>query len=92
MAAPVIVTNTLSPSTVTPGGDATWRTIASDPDGDSYPINRQVSDSSGNTVVFTNTLIVQDPLTYGAPTCDDPRVTFQVDPGDATVVHVHVAS
>lgn len=88
MAAPVIVTNSISPATLSPGQTATWRTIASDPDAQSYPVTRTVHDSQGNTVVFNATLLVEDPLTYDTPTSSDGRVTFQVDSQDPTVVRV----
>lgn len=92
MAAPTVQTNTLSPATLKAGQTATWRTIAVDADSQSYPITRTVTDSTGAKVVFTSTLVVQDPLTYGTPTSNDSRVTFQVDSADPTIVYVTVTA
>ena len=92
MGAPVVTTNELVNPTVQPGSSTTWRTVATDPDADVHTIQRTVTDSTGNATVFESTLTVEDPLTYGTPTCDDPRVTLVVDGGDPTVVHVTVAS
>jgi len=92
MAAPVITQNTLTPGTVQPGGSADWRTVAQDPDSQTETIRRDVTDSQGNVTTFEAQLVVSDPLTYGLPTCDDPRVTFMVDASDPTLVHVSVAS
>ncbi|WP_109507370.1 hypothetical protein [Nocardioides speluncae] len=92
MAAPVITQNTLTPGTVQPGGSSEWRTIAQDPDSQTETIRRTVTDSQGNVTTFESQLIVSDPLTYGPPSCDDPRVSFVVDSNDPTLVHVSVAS
>lgn len=91
MANPVVTTNQLAQSTVQPGGSTTWRTVATDPDADVHTLRRQVTDSQGNAIVFETTLTVNDPLTYGTPTCDDPRVALVVDAADPTLVHVTVA-
>lgn len=92
MANPVIATNTLSPFTVNPGGSTTWTTRATDPDARTASITRTVKDAAGGQVVFTSTLVVEDPLTYGVPTSSDPGVSFVVDPADPTIVHINVAS
>ncbi len=91
MAAPVVVRNDLSPSTVNPGGTSTWTTRAQDPDAAVSALTRTVTDSTGNTTVFTSSLRVEDPLTYGLPTCDNPAVTLVVDAADPTIVHVTAA-
>ncbi|MGH3878060.1 MAG: hypothetical protein ACRDSK_13605 [Actinophytocola sp.] len=91
MPAPVVVENTLTPSTVNPGGSSQWTTRATDSDARSATLQRPVTDSQGNTTVFSSTLTVSDPLTYGQPTCDDPGVALVVDAVDPTIVHVTVA-
>ena len=90
MANPVIVTNTLTPPSVQPGGSSTWRTVAQDPDARSCSLTREVEDGAGNTISFQATLIVADPLTYAAPTSPDPKVHFVVDAADPTIVHISV--
>lgn len=90
--APVVTTNTLTPSTVQPGGSATWVTRATDPDADTFTLRRPVTDSTGNVTVFEVTLTGADPLTYGPPTCDDPRVGLVVDATDPTIVHITYAA
>ena len=92
MGAPVVTTNQLADPIVQPGGSTSWTTVASDPDADTHTITRPVTDSTGNTTVFSSTLTVEDPLTYGEPTSDDPRVTLVVDANDPTLVHVTVAT
>lgn len=90
MSAPVVSTNVLSAPVVNPGDSLTWRTVASDADARSVPVTRTVTDSQGNSTVFSATLVVEDPLTYGVPECDDPGVTLVVDAADPTLVHVTV--
>lgn len=92
MAAPTIAVNRLDPPTVNPGGHTTWTTVATDADATTHTVRRTVADAAGGTVVFQAQLTVGDPLTYSPPTCDDPRVSFEVDPDDPTVVTVNVAS
>jgi hypothetical protein len=96
MAAPVIEVNDLVPSTVNPGGTATWTTVASDPDNttESVHLVRDVRDAADNVTRFEKDMeiVTSDTLTYDAPTCEDPRVTLTVDDNDPTVVHVAVAA
>lgn len=88
MASPVIVTNELNPSTIPTNGSTTWRTVAQDPDARTATLSRPVTDTQGNTILVEATMILQDPLTYGPPTCDDPGVSLVVDSSDPTIVHV----
>jgi len=92
MGAPVQSVNQLANGAVQPGGTTTWRTVATDPDADVHTFTRTVTDAAGNVTVFTTDLTVNDPLIYGTPTCDDPKVTLTVDPNDVTLVHVSVAT
>ena len=80
--APVITTNTVSPSTVPLGGSATWTTRATDPDADVAVLTRSVTDAEGHQTTFTAQLTVSDPLTYGTPSCDNPAVSLVVDSND----------
>lgn len=91
MTAPVVSKNTLSAPVVNPGGTSTWTTEATDADARSVDVSRTVTDSTGNVTVFTSTLVVSDPLTYGLPTSNDPKVSFSVSPTDPTKVTVTVA-
>ena len=91
MSAPVVSKNTLSPSVVNPGGSTLWTTEATDADARTVSLARNVTDSTGNVTVFSSDLVVSDPLTYGAPTCSDPKVSFSVSPTDPTKVTVTVA-
>lgn len=91
MPAPVVTVNELEHTEVNPGGSTTWRTVAADADARQIPVSRTVTDTAGNAVVFTSTLTVEDPLTYGVPTCDDPGVTLTVDEDDPTLVHIAVS-
>lgn len=91
MSAPIVTTNELSAATVNPGESLTWRTVASDADARVVPVSRTVTDSAGNVTVFGATLTVEDPLTYGPPTSDDPNVVLVVDASDPTIVHVTVS-
>jgi hypothetical protein len=90
MSSPVVSTNELSAPVVNPGASLTWRTVATDADARSVPVTRTVTDAAGNSTVFSATLTVEDPLTYGVPECDDPGVTLVVDAADPTLVHVTV--
>lgn len=90
MSAPVVTTSELAAPVVNPGGSTTWRTVASDADARSVPVTRTVTDAAGHSTVFSATLTVEDPLTYGPPTCDDPGVTLVVDSADPTLVHITV--
>lgn len=88
MASPVIIINDLNPSTIPTNGSTTWRTVAQDADARTATLRRPVTDSDGNTVLSEAMLILQDPLTYGPPTCDDPGISLVVDSSDPTIVHV----
>ena len=92
MGAPVPVANTLVKSTLKPGESTVWTTKAEDPDNFISNIQRPYSDGEGNTGVFTQTVTVSDPIIYGEPTSDDPRVVLTVDPSDPEKVNVSVTS
>jgi hypothetical protein len=90
--APIIQTNEVTPGTVNPGQQATWNTVAIDPDARTASFSRTVEDTTGQEVTFDNTITISDQLTYGPPTTTDPGITLTVDPVDETIVHVQVAS
>lgn len=91
MTAPVVTKNTLAPAVVNPGGSTLWTTEATDADARTVGLTRNSTDSTGNVTVFAADLVVSDPITYGLPQCNDPKVSFSVSPTDPTKVTVTVA-
>lgn len=89
---PVITQNDVSADTVSPGGNGTWTVRAQDATARTFVMRRPVTDTQGNTVEVTNAVTISEVLTYGTPTCDDPAVSFTVDPTDPSIVRYAVAA
>ena len=64
MAAPVIVSVTVSPSTIQPGGTSTIAILATDPDVQTVFLSGTVRDAAGNVTPISGTINISDPLTY----------------------------
>lgn len=91
MGAPSIVTNHISDTELAPSESALWDTVA---EGDAPFVTqvRRPFQTTGGAGVFTQEITLTDPVTYLAPECDDPRVSFAVDSNDPTVVTVSFSS
>lgn len=84
MAAPIIDSITITPSTIAAGGRADIRITAHDPDAGSVHISLVLTDSTGAKTTGSGTIAVSDPLTY-AVTVDRGHVTQ--DAADPAVFH-----
>lgn len=90
MAAPVIRSLTVNPTTVNPGQSATATFDAYDPDARIVTLNGQVTDAEGTVSTVTTTLTVGDPLTYTLTTTDT-GVTITQDPQNPARFNIVVA-
>lgn len=84
MAQPRIITNTVTPPTISAGQSAVWRTVAEN------PADRSCCGRRSGIPDFQVAALITDTLVYGAPTSDDPSVILTVDSLDPTIVHVTV--
>lgn len=89
---PVVTENSLSQGTVTPGGSATWITRATDATARTVTMSRTVTDNQGNATTVTESLTIGDALVWGPPQCDDPAISFLVDPNDPEKIYVSVSA
>ena len=64
MAAPIIDSVDVAPRTVMPGGQAVITILAHDPDAATANLTGVVTDSAGNTAVFSDVVLIADALTY----------------------------
>lgn len=78
MAAPVIDSTTPSSAALSPGEFVDVTVVAHDPDSASGNVEFPVSDTQGNTVQASISLVLDDPLTFGtALNPDGLSVTVQ---------------
>jgi hypothetical protein len=81
MAAPIIDSITITPSTIVPGGSADVRVVAHDPDSGTVNISVTVTDFGGNVTQGSGVIPVNDVLSY-AVSADRGSLTQESgDPG-----------
>lgn len=90
--APVVTKNTLTATTVNPGGTTDWEVDATDASARTFTASRSVTDTQGNEAIVTTSVTISDPLTYGPVTVTDPAVTAVVDAVDPRIVHFQVSA
>lgn len=90
--APVVTSNTVTSSTLNPGGTADWVVSAQDATARTFTMSRDVTDTQGNVATVTQSITISDAVTYGTPSTTDPAVTLVVDAVDPRIVHVQVSA